>query len=207
MLYQVIVLHRKQSAFFFVNYPILICKHINVAFQLICLAGHDTTIMPLLSVLLTKEGYDGKWAPYGALLSLELYSAQDEKLKYLFRLVYNGKPLVLKGCEDTLCDVTVLLDILAFGQKEIPAACKAVPVSQFSHMTPGNDSVADDNALTFSFFFVCFAMLLTASVSCSCSVFFMFFFFVRDNSSSARNKMMYSPIGTTVADENSSYEL
>ena len=91
-----------------------------------CAAGHDTTIMPLLAVLPSTVPWDGKWAPYGALLSVELYEAKSSDVKFLFRIVYNGKALILKSCPGALCNISVLLDVLAFGQKAIPEDCAAI---------------------------------------------------------------------------------
>lgn len=88
--------------------------------------------MPLLAILLSDK-WDGKWAPYGAMLSLELYSArhnvtdQHTGSNYLFRIVYNGTPLKLcDWCSGALCDLSVLLDVLSFGQKGVPSDCDPI---------------------------------------------------------------------------------
>jgi hypothetical protein len=103
-------------------------------------AGHDTTLSALLAGLL-GEAWDRKWPPYAALLAIELYSAKPrqestntrsgtdnnlitDRPQAYFRMVYNGEPLVLKGCASALCDLEILLEALSFGQKGIPAQCE-----------------------------------------------------------------------------------
>eukprot|EP01041_Mallomonas_annulata_P011349 gene11349-23756_t len=75
-------------------------------------SGHDTTIMPLLAILL-GDSWDKQWAPYAALLTIELYEAQSPG-NHLFRIVYDGIPLLIRGCNSVLCDVSVLLNLLAY---------------------------------------------------------------------------------------------
>lgn len=170
-------------AYIYIWYLVYNIKYIICVYLL---AGHDTTIMPLLAVLLTKDLWDGKWAPYGALLSLELYSATEKNVEFLFRLVYNGKPLILKSCAASLCDVAVLLDILSFGQKESPEACKPIPgkshINTSDHETTANNN--NKNAPeAFSLFFVCMTAVLTSVSSVVC----MYYLFVCEKRTSSRN--------------------
>ena len=165
------------------------------------LAGHDTTLMPLLAVLLTKELWDGKWAPYGALLALELYrankSAEHTDIKFLFRLVYNGKPLILKSCPGALCDVSILLDILSFGQKETPTACKPLSTSHRKNEETTVDATLhysnknNNNTARFSFNFVCVSIFLTAVLTCSLAVTCTYAFLGVNGKGSPRNGNVY----------------
>ena len=70
--------------------------------------------MTLLPALLGST-WDQLWTPYAALLAIELYSAASgHGSGHLFRLVYNGSPLLVPGCDDTLCDASILLEALSF---------------------------------------------------------------------------------------------
>ncbi len=116
--------------------------------KLALFAGHDTTIMPFLAAVLA-DGWDRMWAGYAALVTIELYEAAAGDASYWFRLVYNGKPQVLPGCNDTLCDVAVLLQALSFGQQYMPcsiaeeqaseaAACQDSSSSSSSRLSDGD---------------------------------------------------------------------
>lgn len=63
------------------------------------------------------------------MISIELYSASATSALgsggYYFRLIYHGNALLMPGCADSLCDVNVLLDALAFGQESMP--CSVTP--------------------------------------------------------------------------------
>lgn len=37
-----------------------------------------------------------------------------------FRLLYDGAPLLLPGCGDELCSTAILIDVLSFGQENMP---------------------------------------------------------------------------------------
>lgn len=99
--------------------------------------------MPFLAAVL-GERWDGRWAGYAYLISIELYSASAVSAVgtggYYFRFIYNGKVMLLPGCTDGLCDVNVLLDALAFGQESMP--CTVTPSSVVS----GDDSCDDNNS-------------------------------------------------------------
>ena len=112
--------------------------------------------MPLLAVLPTTVPWDGKWAPYGALLSVELYEAKSSDVKFLFRIVYNGKALILKSCPGSLCNISVLLDVLAFGQKAIPEDCAAI-----SEHPTFQDSIASERMFLVAFLSSIFSVLGT----------------------------------------------
>jgi lysophosphatidic acid phosphatase type 6 len=77
-------------------------------------SGHDTTVQPFLAAVL-KENWDQQWPAYAAMITIELYEAVSGG--YLFRMVYNGEAMTVPGCTDTLCDVNVLINALAFGEE------------------------------------------------------------------------------------------
>lgn len=108
------------------------------ALKLAVFGGHDTTIMPLLAVIL-KENWDQKWPGYASLLTIELYENADSSQEDLFRIVYNGAPMLVPGCPSYLCSVNTLLDILAFGQEYMPG-CSVSDVSSVD-----DDSQQDSN--------------------------------------------------------------
>lgn len=89
--------------------------------KLALFAGHDTTVMPFLAAILGSN-WDGVWPGYAALVTLELYSSKQNTSEYLFRMVYNAKPQLVPGCNDTLCDINILLDRMAFGQQYMPCS-------------------------------------------------------------------------------------
>lgn len=86
--------------------------------------------MPFLAALL-GDAWDGRWAGYAYLISMELYSASAASPLgangYYFRLTYNAKVLRVPGCDADLCDLNVLLDRLAFGQESMPCSVPATP--------------------------------------------------------------------------------
>ena len=87
------------------------------------IAGHDTTIMPLL-VSLGQNVWDKQWAPYASMMIIEIHAINVDSLSnrtiyqsdYAFRLLYNGNVLTDKitGCYTNLelCDVQVLVRIV-----------------------------------------------------------------------------------------------
>jgi hypothetical protein len=82
-------------------------------------SAHDTSVMPLLAALL-GTAWDGKWAAYAALVSIEVYSAVSGG--YLFRMVHNGKVVRMPGCSADLCPLDVLQATLSFGEKSMPCS-------------------------------------------------------------------------------------
>ncbi len=99
-------------------------------------SAHDTSVMPFLSAILVRpdgsNAWDGRWAQYASQVTIELYQAVSGG--DLFRLTYNGKPLLVPGCTDTLCSVTVLLDAMDFAQEQMP--CDALPVPAAAPTVP-----------------------------------------------------------------------
>ena len=79
--------------------------------------------MPFLAALM-GERWDGRWAGYAYMITMELYSASATSDLgaggYYFRLYYNGEILTLPGCSTQLCDVNILLNALSFGQEYMP---------------------------------------------------------------------------------------
>ncbi len=97
-------------------------------YKLALFAGHDTTIMPLLAAIL-GPAWDRVWPGYASLLTIEVYESAESNIRhpsFLFRMVYNGETLIVPPCNSALCDLTILLDKLAFGEESMP--CDANPV-------------------------------------------------------------------------------
>ena len=70
--------------------------------------GHDTSVLPLLAALGVWEGV---WPPYSSLLVFELYEGEGDQ--YFFRLVYDGKELIMDECDGkALCRVEVLEQVV-----------------------------------------------------------------------------------------------
>lgn len=96
--------------------------------------------MPLLAAIQGEE-WDGKWAAYASMLVFELYSSADTEESDMFRILYDGNPLTLPGCDAPLCNSEVLIDLLSFGQKPMP--CDAAEEK-------GNNDGDDDDEFTLS---------------------------------------------------------
>jgi len=119
-------------------------------------SAHDTSIMPLLSALLEKDGnntWDGKWAQYAALFTIELYSNKinPNQNNDLFRLTYNGKPIRLPACQNNLnnlCDINNLISSMSYAQNIMPE-CSDIPTNSNSDSgknsgcTNSNDETVD----------------------------------------------------------------
>lgn len=97
--------------------------------KLALFSGHDTTIMPLLASLGTALWKDTDWAPYAALMTIELHELIDGQSDatlynstFAFRLVYDGKVLtpLVEGCPDNMD----LCDIVHFRSKIDPIALR-----------------------------------------------------------------------------------
>lgn len=89
-------------------------------------SAHDTSIMPLLAALMGPS-WDQQWARYAAMVTIELYSATATSSVgaggHYFRLTYNGQALSMPGCNNaTLCDINILLGLMAFGEVNMPCA-------------------------------------------------------------------------------------
>lgn len=89
-------------------------------------SGHDTTIMPLLAGIL-GDNWDQKWANYASLLSIEIYNSSIQGNSDLFRIIYNGVQQQVPGCQKTgLCNISLLLEALSYGQETMPCDLNAV---------------------------------------------------------------------------------
>lgn len=91
--------------------------------KFVLFSAHDTSVMPLLAAVL-GDNWDKRWAPYASMVTLEFYKGSGEvnMVSFFFRLVYNGVPQIVPGCPDSLCDVSVLLETLSFGQNQMSCA-------------------------------------------------------------------------------------
>lgn len=97
------------------------CPPVTTPAKLALYSAHDTTLMPLLASL-GPTVWDGEWAPYASMVSIEIHELHidgftDKTLyrsNYAFRLLYNGQVLTsrLDGCaaDAELCDVQLLFD-------------------------------------------------------------------------------------------------
>lgn len=109
----------------------------NDFYQLVIYAAHDTTVMPMLAAIFGDQ-WDGLWAGYASLLSYELYSTPTTGT-FMFRIIYNGKPLVVPGCSDSLCNMDTLVDVLSFAQETMP--CTPDPVA----VIPEEEVICDES--------------------------------------------------------------
>lgn len=100
-------------------------------------SGHDTTVQPFLAAI-AQEAWDKHWPGYAAMVSLEIYSGSAQSSSdYLFRMVYNSEPLVIPGCSDSLCDLTVLLNAMSFAEQDMP--CATTPDTASTDSSCGDD--------------------------------------------------------------------
>ena len=60
-------------------------------------SGHDTTVMPFLDLF---GAWDGKWPPYAAMVTIELYRPKSGEGGAMVRMLYQGKDVTQKvrGC-------------------------------------------------------------------------------------------------------------
>ncbi|NXN96374.1 PPA6 phosphatase, partial [Rhinopomastus cyanomelas] len=77
--------------------------------KLILYACHDSTLIPILVALGT---FDGKWPPYAADVTLELYQHRQSK-EWFVRVSYRGEEQVVKGCRAGLCPLKDFLAVLS----------------------------------------------------------------------------------------------
>eukprot|EP01039_Chlorochromonas_danica_P008062 gene8062-8892_t len=133
--------------------------------RLAVFAGHDTTVMPFLASVLGVE-WDGLWPGYASLVTIELYSGSAaSSVPWLFRMVYNSDPLLVPGCDDYLCDATILLDKLGYGQQYMP--CSVNPDTVVEDDDSGdcdNDRLSDGNVILIAFMSALFGGLLGAAL-------------------------------------------
>lgn len=57
--------------------------------------SHDTT---MTAILVALGAWDRRWPPYSSSIILELYRAQSQPQRTLFRLLFQGQPLDLPAC-------------------------------------------------------------------------------------------------------------
>ena len=107
-------------------------------------SGHDTTLMPFLAALLGAN-WDRKWASYASMVYIEIYNSSTPGSSQLFRVIYNGVQQQVPGCSKTgLCNISVLLGALSFGQENMPCDFQAV-VSDYDYYTNDDDNTDDCN--------------------------------------------------------------
>ena len=143
-------------------------------------SAHDTSVMPLLSAIMLRQNgtnaWDGKWAQYAALFTIELYKQVQTVpgAGDLFRMTYNGQPLILPGCDAALCDASMLVNAMAFAQKQMP--CDALPVSVAPDSAPPaancGDATIDGMNKTDWSFLVAACTLLGCFFGAGCVVFY-----------------------------------
>jgi hypothetical protein len=145
-------------------------------YKFVMFSGHDTTIQPVLSALL-KENWNELWPGYASMITIEIYNASAlSSSDYLFRIVYNSEPLIMPGCDDSLCDINVLLDAMAFAEQDMPCAISSDTVTPASTVTCNDDD--DDSMSTTDWTFITImASLLGAIVGGSVVIFFNKYYF------------------------------
>lgn len=102
--------------------------------KLVFYAAHDTSLLALLAAM---GIWDGQWVGYASLLTIEVYNSSVPNANALFRVVYNGLPVVLPGCASALCDIDSIIQVLAFGQETMPCS-----ISSSVSSTPSSPSTA-----------------------------------------------------------------
>ena len=91
--------------------------------KLSLIAGHDTTLMPLLASLGPNLWKATDWPPYASMMLIEIHELIDGRSdtnvytsKFAFRLLFNGKILtpLVEGCHEDceLCDIVHLKAIV-----------------------------------------------------------------------------------------------
>lgn len=106
--------------------------------RLLLFSGHDDTLTPLL---ISLGVWDQKWTPYASMLIIEVHvviASSSQQLgdannimtfpsDHAFRLVYNGNVLTNKinGCEDDLCDLNILLNLIEPFTTNLEQKCRA----------------------------------------------------------------------------------
>lgn len=108
-------------------------------------SAHDTSLMPFLAAVM-GDRWDGRWAGYAYMISIELYAASASSSLgaggHYFRLYYNGEILTLPGCDAQLCDANVLLDALAYGQESMPCSVPTVTPSDTENCDDSDNSLS-----------------------------------------------------------------
>jgi len=78
----------------------------DVSPKLLVWSGHDTTLLP---ILLAFDVWDGHWPPYASVIGLEVY---QNGTQWRIRMFYNGKELIIPGCQTPICDWSVFKHVL-----------------------------------------------------------------------------------------------
>lgn len=89
------------------------------AFKFVIYSGHDTTIMPFLSAL---GVWDGEWASYASIVTMELWEAENGD--HYTRMAYNGKELILPGCDEAFCKSDAFMDATAFAVEDMDCSAE-----------------------------------------------------------------------------------
>lgn len=139
-------------------------------------ACHDTTILPFLAAVL-GDNWDRVWPAYASLVTIEVYSSATSATEYLFRMVYNSKPLIVPGCDDSLCPLQTLLDAMAFAD---PKNDCVNPEPQDNCVYPDSNDDDDDN--TMSKFDWAMLIILSSLLSAAISVFTTLYIIKKRNS-------------------------
>ena len=98
----------------------------------------DRLLCNLFIALLFGDGWDGTWAGYASLVSIELYNSTSSN--YYFRIIYNGNEMMLPGCTEMLCEVDSFLSATAFAEE--PMDCSVV--SSTTTASDSSDEYTDD---------------------------------------------------------------
>lgn len=100
----------------------------NNPYKLYLFSVHDTSIISFLCLL--GFSFD-KWPPFASYVSLELYKDKNEE--YFVRMLYGGKVVKLKDCNQTLIPLSQFEKmVLPYFVDDLETACKTVlhpPVS------------------------------------------------------------------------------
>jgi len=85
-------------------------------------SAHDTSVMPFLNAI---GAWDGKWAPYAALVQMELWTSENGG-QPLVRWVYNRQEMTLPGCSSTFCSFNSFAALVQpIILKDMETACQA----------------------------------------------------------------------------------
>ena len=129
-------------------------------------AGHDTTIMPILAALSPQDVTDPSsgaidfelvgtktWPGYASFINIEIYRLRKvgtvaDSPRFGFRIVSNGKPILLPGCSSALCDIDSLMRAFSFvGDTAYSCSADAsVPVPSSDDDVPGVKVVETDSS-------------------------------------------------------------
>lgn len=131
--------------------------------KLAVFAGHDTTIIPFLASVL-GDTWDKQWSGYASLVTIELYEGTAASgVDWYFRMIYNSEALLVPGCTDTLCDATVLLDKLSYGEESMPCSVSPDSDTTVDSCSDGDsDRLSNSDVILVAFMCALFGGLLGA---------------------------------------------